>query len=148
MVRQHYRRNVWLMVLAGMMMPINVAKIEARDAMAQSLTGQAGDPARGKAVAADARKGNCIICHAMPIPELSSDAFGNIGPSLAGIGSRLSAPQLRQRIVDPRILSSATVMPPYFATTGLTRVQTAYVGRTILSAQDVEDLVAYLASLN
>src|SRR5258708_38901616 len=132
MVRQHYRRNVWLMVLAGMMMP----NIEARDALAQALTGQAGDPARGKAVATDARKGNCIICHAMPIPELSSDAFGNMGPSLAGIGSRLSAPQLRQRIVDPRILSSATVMPPYFPTTGLTRAQPAYVGKTLLSAQD------------
>jgi sulfur-oxidizing protein SoxX len=135
------------MVLAGMMMPINAANIEARDAMAQALTGQAGDPARGKAVAADARKGNCIICHSMPMPEFSADAFGNIGPSLAGIGSRLGAPQLRQRIVDPRILFADSVMPPYFATTGLTRVQTAYVGKTILSAQDVEDLVAYLASL-
>src|SRR5258708_38140241 len=144
MVRQHYRRNVWLMVLAGMMMPINAAKIEARDALAQALTGQAGDPARGKAVAADARKGNCIICHAMPMPELSSDTFGNMGPSLAGIGSRLSAPQLRQRIADPRILSSATMMQPYFATTGLTRVQTAYVGNTLLSATAVERTVAYL----
>ena len=135
------------MVLAGTMVPINVPKIEARDAMPQSLTGQPGDPARGKAVAADARKGNCIICHAMPMPEFSADAFGNIGPSLAGIGSRLGAPQLRQRIVDPRILFADSVMPPYFVTTGLTRVQTAYVGKTILSAQEVEDVVAYLASL-
>jgi sulfur-oxidizing protein SoxX len=135
------------MVLAGMMMPINVPKIEARDAMAQALTSQAGDPARGRAIATDARKGNCILCHVMPIPELSSDAFGNIGPSLAGIGSRLGAPELRQRIVDPRVLSPNTVMPPYFVTTGLTRVQTAYVGRTILSAQEVEDVVAYLARL-
>jgi L-cysteine S-thiosulfotransferase len=135
------------MVLAGMLTPINIPKIEARDAMAQSLTGQTGDPVRGRAIAADARKGNCIICHAMPIPELSCDAFGNIGPSLAGIGSRLSAPELRQRIADPRVLSPNTVMPPYFATTGLTRVRTAYVGKTILSAQEVEDLVAYLASL-
>jgi sulfur-oxidizing protein SoxX len=136
------------MVLAGMLMPINIPQIEARDAMPRSLTGQAGDPVRGRAIASDARKGNCIICHAMPIPELSSDAFGDIGPSLAGIGSHLSAPELRQRIVDPRVLSPDTVMPPYFVTTGLTRVQTAYVGKTILSAQEVEDLVAYLASLN
>ena len=135
------------MVLAGMLMPINTPKIEARDAIARSLTGQPGDPVRGRAIASDGRKGNCIICHAMPIPELSSDAFGNIGPSLAGIGSRLSAPELRQRIVDPRVLSPDTVMPSYFVTTGLTRVQTAYVGKTILSAQEVEDLVAYLASL-
>jgi L-cysteine S-thiosulfotransferase len=135
------------MVLAGMMVPISVPKIEARDAMPQSLTGQPGDPARGRAIATDARKGNCILCHAIPIPELSSDAFGNIGPSLAGIGSRLGAPELRQRIVDPRVSSPDTVMPPYFGTTGLTRVQTAYVGKTILSAQEVEDVVAYLASL-
>jgi L-cysteine S-thiosulfotransferase len=135
------------MVLAGMLMPINIPQIEARDAMDQSLTGQAGDPVRGRAIASDPRKGNCIICHAMPIPELSSDAFGNIGPSLAGIGSRRSAPELRQRIVDPRVLSPDTVMPPYFVTTGLTRVQTAYVGKTILSAQELEDLLAYLASL-
>src|ERR1700736_6453181 len=120
MVRQHYRRNVWLMVLAGMMLPINFPKLEARDAMmAQTLTGQAGDPARGRAIATDARKGNCILCHAMPIPELASDAFGSLGPSLAGIGSRLGAPELRQRIVDPRVFSPNTVMPPYFVTTGL-----------------------------
>jgi sulfur-oxidizing protein SoxX len=130
-----------------MLMPISIPKIGARDALDQSLTGQAGDPVRGRVIATDARKGNCIICHAMPIPELSSDAFGNIGPSLAGIGSRLGAPALRQRIVDPRVLSPDTVMPPYFATTGFTRVQAAYVGMTILSAQEVEDLVAYLASL-
>jgi len=147
MVRQHYRRNVWLMVLAAFMMPINIPNIEARDAMVQTLTGQAGDPTRGRAIATDARKGNCILCHAMPVAELSSDAFGNIGPSLGGVGSRLDPPQLRQRIVDPRVLSPNTVMPPYFVTAGLTRVQTAYVGKTILSAQEVEDLVAYLASL-
>jgi L-cysteine S-thiosulfotransferase len=59
------------MVLAGMLMPISIPKIGARDAMDQSLTGQAGNPVRGRAIATDARKGNCIICHAMPIPELS-----------------------------------------------------------------------------
>jgi L-cysteine S-thiosulfotransferase len=147
MVREHYRRNVWLMVLAGMLMPINIAKIEARDAMAQSLSGAPGDAVRGRSIAIDARKGNCIICHAMPILELSAAAFGNIGPSLAGVGSRQSVPLLRQRIVDPRVLSPGTVMPAYFATAGFTRVQASYRGKTILSAQEVEDLVAYLASL-
>jgi sulfur-oxidizing protein SoxX len=147
MVREHYRRHVWLMVLAGVLMPISIPKIGARDAMDPSLTGQAGDPVRGRTVATDARQGNCIICHAMTIPELSADAFGDIGPSLAGVGSRLSASALRQRIADPRVLSPDTLMPSYFATTGFTRVQAAYVGMTILSAQEVEDLVAYLASL-
>jgi sulfur-oxidizing protein SoxX len=136
------------MALAGLLMPISIPKVEARDVIDQSLTGHAGDPVRGRAIATDARKGNCIICHAMPIPELSADAFGDIGPSLAGVGSRLSVSDLRQRIVDARVLSPDTVMPSYFATTGFTRVQVAYVGMTILSAQEVEDLVAYLASLN
>jgi|ERR1700679_3163656 sulfur-oxidizing protein SoxX len=148
MVRQHYRRNVWLtIVAAGMVMPLGALRIDARDASDRSLTGRAGDALRGRAIATDARKGNCIICHAMPIPGLSADAFGDIGPSLAGVGSRRSVPELRQRIVDSRVLSPDTVMPAYFATTGLTRVHAAYVGKTILSAQEVEDLVAYLASL-
>jgi hypothetical protein len=120
MVRQHYRRNVRLMALAATLMPISIIpKIGAGGTMDQSL----------------------------PIPESSADAFGDIGPSLAGVGSRLSASALRQRIVDPRVLSADTVMPSYFATSGFTRVQAGYVGKTILSAQEVEDLVAYLASL-
>jgi sulfur-oxidizing protein SoxX len=136
------------MALAATLMPISIIpKIGAGGTMDQSLTGQAGDPVRGRAIAADARKGNCIICHAMPMPESSAGAFGDIGPSLAGVGSRLSASALRQRIVDPRVLSADTVMPSYFATSGFTRVQAGYVGKTILSAQEVEDLVAYLASL-
>jgi sulfur-oxidizing protein SoxX len=153
MVRQHYRRNVWLtnvwltIAAASMVMPLSALEIQARAASDRPLTGRAGDVLRGRAIAADARKGNCIICHAMPIPGLSADAFGDIGPSLAGVGSRRSVPALRQRIVDPRVLSPDTVMPAYFATTRLTRVQAAYVGKTILSAQEVEDLVAYLASL-
>jgi sulfur-oxidizing protein SoxX len=135
MVRQHYRRNVWLKALAvGMMLPLG------------SVSGQPGDPVRGRAIAIDPDKGNCIICHVMPIPELPSDAFGNIGPSLVGVGSRQSVPVLRQRIVNPKALSADTIMPAYFATR-LYRVQTAYVGKSILSAQEIEDVVAYLASL-
>jgi L-cysteine S-thiosulfotransferase len=133
------------MVFAGVMMPIGTPK--AADAMDQSLTGRAGDPARGMAIAADTRKGNCIICHAMPIPGVPPDAFGDLGPSLTGVGSRRSLPALRQRIVDARVLSPNTLMPAYFSTAGFTRVQVAYVNKTILSAQEVEDLVAYLASL-
>ncbi|MGA2563951.1 MAG: sulfur oxidation c-type cytochrome SoxX [Steroidobacteraceae bacterium] len=94
----------------------------------------------------DPNKGNCIICHAMPIPEIPTAAFGNIGPSLAGIGSRQSAQTLRQRIVDPKSLSADTIMPAYFAT-HLYRVQAPYAGKSILSAQEIEDVVAYLVSL-
>jgi len=127
-------------------MPQGVLGGAAPDAMSQSLTGLPGDSLRGRAIAADPNKGNCIICHAMPIPEIPPEAFGDVGPSLAGVGSRQSVPALRQRIVDPRVLSPNSIMPPYLVT-GLTRVQAAYAGKTILTAQEVEDLVAYLASL-
>jgi sulfur-oxidizing protein SoxX len=128
------------------MVPLSIPRVGARDAMDRSLTGVAGDPERGRAIAIDPMKGNCIICHALPVPELPADAFGDLGPPLAGIGARQSASALRQRIVDPRAFSPDTVMPAYFVTT-YTRVQAAYAGKTILSAQEVEDLVAYLGSL-
>ncbi len=128
------------------MLLLSIATVGARDAMDRSLTGLAGDPERGRAIAIDPAKGNCIICHALPEPELPADAFGDLGPPLAGIGSRQSVPALRQRIVDPRVLSRDSVMPAYFVTS-YTRVAAAYAGKTILSAEEVEDLVAYLASL-
>jgi sulfur-oxidizing protein SoxX len=147
MVRQHYRRHVWLIALSvGILVPLSIPRVGARDAMDRSLTGLAGDPVRGRTIAIDQTKGNCIICHTLPAPELPADAFGDLGPPLAGVGSRQSVPALRQRIVDPRVLSPDTVMPSYFVTT-YTRVPAAYAGKTILTAQEVEDLVAYLASL-
>jgi L-cysteine S-thiosulfotransferase len=146
MVRQHYRRDVWLKALAvGALLWLSSAEL-SHSAMAHSLSGQPGDPVRGRAIAVDPNKGNCIICHAMPIPEIPSAAFGNIGPSLAGIGSRQSAQTLRQRIVDPKSLSADTIMPAYFAT-HLYRVQAPYAGKSILSAQEIEDVVAYLVGL-
>jgi L-cysteine S-thiosulfotransferase len=113
----------------------------------RSLTGRPGDPRRGKAVVMDSYAGNCAICHAMPIAELPSGAFGDLGPSLEGVGSRLTVRALRQRVVDSRKVSPDTLMPPYFSTQGLERVQSAYAGKTILSAEQVEDVVAYLESL-
>jgi sulfur-oxidizing protein SoxX len=147
MVRQHYRRNVCLIALAvGITLSLRIPALGTRDGMDRALTGQPGDADRGRAIAIDAAKGNCIICHALPVPELPADAFGDVGPPLAGVGSRQSVPALRQRIVDPRVMLPDTIMPAYFVTT-YTRVQAAYAGKTILSAQEVEDLVAYLASL-
>jgi L-cysteine S-thiosulfotransferase len=147
MVRQHYRRDVWLRAsAAGMMLALSILHIEAQAAGDQALSAQAGDPVRGRAIAIGANQGNCIICHAMPVPELAPDAFGNIGPSLAGVGSRETLQTLRARIVNPQRLTPDTVMPAYFAR-NYYRVQARYAGKTILSAQDVEDVVAYLASL-
>lgn len=112
-----------------------------------SLTGVPGDVQRGKAVAVNSDLGNCLICHQLTIPEVLAGASGDIGPSLDGVGSRLDPAQIRQRIVDPKAIDPDTVMPAYYVASGLNRVQQKYEGQTILSAQQVEDLVAYLGTL-
>jgi sulfur-oxidizing protein SoxX len=147
MVRQHYRRNVWLIALAvGVLAPTGASRVRAQEPMDRSLTGVPGDPARGVRVAIDARRGNCTICHALPLADGAAGSFGDVGPSLAGVGARLTVPQLRARIVDPRRQSPGTAMPAFFVTE-YTRPQPQYAGRPILTAQEVEDLVAWLASL-
>lgn len=109
------------------------------------LTDRPGDPARGRAVVRDPTKATCLICHAMPIAD--EPDHGDVGPPLAGVGARLSVGELRQRIVDPTVANPATVMPPYFRTQGLDRVGAAFRGRTLYTAQEVEDVVAFLATL-
>lgn len=104
-----------------------------------------GDPVRGRAIVANRQLGLCLLCHAAPIPE---ERFqGNLAPDLAGVGSRWSPDQLRRRVADARSLNPDSIMPPYFRTEGLTRVGAAWQGRTILTAQQLDDVVAYLATL-
>lgn len=146
MVPEHHRRNVRLTALALLVLATGAASGQT-PAMPEPLTGEPGDPARGKAVAVNSDLGNCVICHQIPVPELPEGAAGDIGPDLAGVGSRLTAAELRQRIVDPRVIDPDTVMPAYFVATGFTRVQVEYEGKPILTAQQVEDLVAYLETL-
>jgi L-cysteine S-thiosulfotransferase len=132
MVRKHHRRHVRLIALCG---------------LAAAQAAAPADLQRGIAVVIDARKGNCVICHSMPIDGMPAEAFGNLGPALAGVGSRLTPDAIRRRIVDPRAASPDTIMPAYAVSTGLYRVQRAYVDRPILTAQEIEDVVAYLSSL-
>ena len=113
--------------------------------IAKSLTGQPGDPVNGKAVAIDRRKGNCLSCHVMPIPE--QPFHGAIAPPLTGVGSRYDAGQLRLRVVDPKVLNPNTIMPAFHRVAGLHRVLPDFEGKPILSAQEVEDVVAYLATI-
>lgn len=114
-------------------------------AIAQSLTGKKGDPIAGRKVAINRRLGNCLACHTMPIPEQSFQ--GKIGPNLAGVASRYKEGELRLRIVNPKKINPETFMPAYYRTKGLHRVQKKWRGKTILSAQQVEDVVAYLMTL-
>ena len=115
------------------------------DAIPAPLTGAKGDPVRGRAIVADRQVGLCLLCHSGPIPE---ERFqGDLAPSLAGAGSRWSEGQLRLRIAEPTKVNSKTIMPSYYKAEGLERVAPAFRGKTILSAQQIEDVVAYLATL-
>jgi sulfur-oxidizing protein SoxX len=121
-------------------------EVFGQDSIPAPLTGGAkGDPVRGRAIIADRQVGLCLLCHSGPFPE---ERFqGDLAPSLAGAGARSTAGQLRLRIADPARLNPSTIMPSYFRTDGLDRVAPAYRGKTILSAQQIEDVVAYLATL-
>jgi L-cysteine S-thiosulfotransferase len=114
------------------------------DAIPQSLTGVAGDVRRGRALVVD-RTMTCILCHNGPFPEVKFQ--GDLAPSLKGAGSRWSEGQLRLRLVDASRLNAATIMPSYYRLEGLTRVGTAWRDKPILSAGQIEDMVAYLTSL-
>jgi sulfur-oxidizing protein SoxX len=110
----------------------------------QPLGGLEGDPVRGEKVVIR-QASTCTLCHAGPFPN--PHLQGNVGPDLHGVGARLSRPELRERLVDASRMNPATVMPSFFRTEGLTRVGAAWRGKPILSAQEIEDAVAYLATL-
>lgn len=115
------------------------------DGVPASLTGVPGDAARGRAIVTNRQVGLCLLCHTGPIPE---ERFqGNLAPDLAGAGTRSSEGQLRLRLVDSRRVNGQSIMPAYHRTDQLSRVGTAWQGKPILSAQQVEDVVAYLLSL-
>jgi len=104
-----------------------------------------GDAARGRQLALDRNGGACVLCHALP--ETSARFMGTVGPALSGVGSRYTAGQLRLRVVDGTLLKADAVMPAYYRTVGLSQVAAPYRGRTVLTAQQVEDVVAYLGTL-
>lgn len=114
------------------------------DTIRELLVPTPGDAARGRDVLLG-RDGNCLLCHA--VPEAGGRFMGNLAPPLTGVGARLSAGQLRLRIVDSQRLNRDTIMPPYYRTKGLNQVAEAWRGKPVLSAQQIEDVVAYLLTL-
>lgn len=109
------------------------------------LTDTPGDPERGRAIVGEPTRGLCLLCHSGPFPEVRFQ--GDLAPDLAGAGDRLTIPQLRQQIVDSRVVNPDTIMPPFHSIVDLDRVGTRWQGDTILTAQEVEDVVAFLATL-
>ncbi|HEY7657500.1 MAG TPA: sulfur oxidation c-type cytochrome SoxX [Burkholderiales bacterium] len=115
------------------------------DTIPASLTGAGGDAASGRRIVLNRHVGLCLLCHSGPFPE---ERFqGTIGPDLKGVGARLSAGQIRLRIVDPGRINAATIMPAYYRTEGLQRVARAFHDKTVLTAEQIEDVVAFLVTL-
>ena len=114
------------------------------DAVHEPLTPTPGDALRGREVLLG-RDGNCLLCHAAP--ETGARFAGNLAPPLSGVGSRLTGAQLRLRIMDSMLLNRDTIMPSYYRVDGLNRVGAAWRGKPVLTAQQIEDTIAYLLTL-
>lgn len=148
---RHARTSLLALLLAtaavsGVAVADDVIRYRVVDgAIMEPLTAEPGNPGRGRTIVRDMGRVTCLICHAMPIAE--EPDHGGVGPPLSGVGARLSPGDIRLRIVDPKVLNPQSIMPSYYRIDGLNRVGAAYRGRTIYSPQEVEDVVAYLASL-
>lgn len=141
-------RGVTPLVLATLAAAAPVAAqpyVVESDAIPRPLTGQAGDPARGRALMEDRQRSLCSLCHAGPFAPPHQQ--GTLAPDLQGIGARLSEGQLRLRVVDIKRLVPDSIMPSYARTEGFARVATAWQGKPVLTAQGIEDVIAYLATL-
>jgi sulfur-oxidizing protein SoxX len=115
------------------------------DAIPDSLTGAKGDAERGRTIVVNRQVGLCLLCHSGPFPEEKFQ--GTLAPDLKGAGSRSSEGQLRLRIVDASRLKADTIMPSYYRIDGLKRVAPAFQGKPVLTAEQIEDVVAYLATM-
>lgn len=140
-------RNVLVAVL---LVVLNLGSVGAQtlkgDSQMESLSGSPGDPVRGRAIVASRQTGLCLLCHSGPFPE---ERFqGNLAPELSLSAGRLTAPQLRARIVDASRFNPGTIMPSYYKAQDLVRVAPKFVNQSILNEQEIEDVVAFLVTLN
>ena len=141
-----------VLAVAGAVAPVSatadeLAKFSIVDSSSipDSLTGKAGDAEKGRATAIHRRKGNCLACHALPVPE--QPYHGEVGPDLNGVADRLSEGEIRLRIVNPKYANPGTIMPAFYRTEGLHRVTEKFQGKPMLTAEEVEDIVAYMMTL-
>ncbi len=151
-------RRAKAMVLLGSIACLSIAATESSaasnylswkaegDAIKAPLGDLKGDPRRGRELVKARKKGNCLACHRMPIPE--EDFHGTIAPPLTGVGARYKAGQLRLRVVDIKQINPMSLMPSFYKDPDtLHRVAKPFRGKTVLTAQEVEDVVAYLGTL-
>jgi sulfur-oxidizing protein SoxX len=115
-------------------------------AIEMSLGGLKGDAERGRKLAANGSKGNCLACHQLPITE--EEFHGEVGPPLHGLATRYSEAEIRMRLVNIQEINPFSLMPPFYKKPDeLTQVSKKYLGKTVLTAQEVEDVLAYLMTL-
>jgi len=131
--------------MAGEMKKLVKYKVMDESSIPKSLTGKPGDAKKGRKTAINRKKGNCLACHSMPTPE--QPYHGQIGPDLKGVASRYKEGEIRLRVVDPKIVNGDTIMPAFYRNDGLHRVLKKFKGKTVLSAAEVEDVVAYMMTL-
>lgn len=121
------------------------------DGIPQPLTATPGDPVAGRAIVVDRQVGLCLLCHSGPFDRTAAErAQGNLSSNLAGAGSRWSAAQLRLRVADAKRLNPDSLMPAFHrapASQAGQRVGNAWQGKPVLGAQQVEDVVAFLQTL-
>jgi sulfur-oxidizing protein SoxX len=133
------------MARAGEIAPADVAFEDM--AVATSLTGAPGNPEEGAKALANRGLGNCLACHA--VAALTKEQFhGDVAPALDGVADRWSPEELRAIVVDAKqVFSDETMMPGFYSLNLGKDVRKDLAGKTILTAQQVEDVVAYLATL-
>jgi sulfur-oxidizing protein SoxX len=139
------RAALALLLLAASAPALAAGYAVVGDAIPAPLENAKGDPSRGRAIVADRSVGLCVLCHSGPFPEVSFQ--GDLAPPLDGAGTRWSAGQLRLRLVEPQRFAPDTIMPAYYRTEGYERIAPAYAGKPILTAGQIEDVVAYLSTL-
>ena len=136
---------LWCVTGAAAQQPIKLEVVNG--AIPKSLTGAPGTADAGKKVFLTRTLGNCLSCH--QVTSLKSEEFhGEFGPSLDGVAGRYSKEQLRLIVSNPKLVFPDTVMPAFYRNDGLNRVRPEFVGKPILTAAQVEDVVAYLETLN
>jgi L-cysteine S-thiosulfotransferase len=142
------RKRITLAVSLLIILNLQVAHAQVikRDSIIESLSVDPGDPVRGRAIVASRQTGLCLLCHSGPFPE---ERFqGNLAPELKASVARLNSAQLRARIVNAAHFNPQTIMPSYYQTSHLNRVAPKFAGQTLLSGQEIEDVIAFLVTLN
>ena len=140
-----YGAALAISTLLALPIPSQAQVVWTGDAVQTALSPNPGDPIKGRAIVTSRQTGLCILCHAGPFPE---ERFqGNLAPDLRLSIANLSAGQLRARLVDPSQSNPNTIMPAYFRIDHLQRVAPQFAGKTVLTGQEIEDVLAYLLTI-